>query len=622
MKPNSFDIIIVGGGHSGLEASLISEKLKKSVALITMDPNAIARMSCNPAIGGLAKGQIVRELDVLGGVMGRITDVAGIQFKTLNKRKGRAVWSPRAQVDKREYEALARQALKTSEVSIIQGEVVSLIISKNTIGGVILRDERKIYCSAVIITTGTFMSGTIHIGERKIKAGRMGEERSEGLTEYLNSVGFRSEKLKTGTPPRIHKDSIDWTKTNVASGDREPFPFSYFTKNFSPRSVPCHTINTNSMAHDIIKDNKRKSPMFSGDIGGMGPRYCPSIEDKVHRFQERNSHVLFLEPEWIGSDQVYLNGFSTSLPEEVQSESLKMIPGFERVSFLRPGYAIEYDYFPTSQLKSSLETKDVAGLYFAGQINGTSGYEEAAGQGLLAGINASNYVCGKRPLVLSRSSSYIGVMIDDLITKDTNEPYRMFTSRAEYRLLLRITNTCDRLVEFSKSWSLLSDLEIELLSQISDGKNQLRSKIKKSIRPEELKRKNLIKQPAPGETVLKANNVSIKDFPNKITKLKNNLPSWLNREILLDIESSIKYKGYIKRHKSDIENIKKNERLTIPKNTKYKTIPGLSHEAAEKMSSIRPENLGQASRISGVNPVDISIINIFLKSGRVSRETK
>ena len=622
MKPNKFDIIIVGGGHSGLEASLICEKLKRSVALITMDPNAIARMSCNPAIGGLAKGQIVRELDVLGGVMGRITDIAGIQFKTLNKSKGRAVWSPRAQVDKREYEALARQVLKTSRVSIIQGEVVSLIMSKNTISGVILRDERRVYCRAVVITTGTFMSGTIHVGERKIKAGRMGEERSEGLTEYLNSVGFKSEKLKTGTPPRIHRDSIDWTKTSVANGDKEPFPFSYFTKKFSPRSVPCHTTNTNSESHEIIKDNKRKSPMFSGDIGGMGPRYCPSIEDKVHRFQKRSSHVLFLEPEWLGSDQIYLNGFSTSLPEEIQSESLKTIPGFERVSLLRPGYAIEYDYFPTSQLKSSLETKDVAGLYFAGQINGTSGYEEAAGQGLLAGINASNYVCGKRPLVLSRGSSYIGVMIDDLITKDTNEPYRMFTSRAEYRLLLRLTNTCDRLVEFSRNESLLNSLEMGLLNQVLDSKNLIRNKIKKSIRPEELKRKNLIKQPAPGETVLKSNNVNIKDFPNKMTKLKNNLPSWLNREILLDIESSIKYEGYIKRHKAEIENIKKNERLTLPKNTNYKTIPGLSHEAAEKMSSIRPENLGQASRISGVNPVDVSIINIFLKGNRVSRETK
>ena len=285
MKQDRFDIVIVGGGHSGLEASLISEKLKRSVALITMDPNAIARMSCNPAIGGLAKGQIVRELDVLGGVMGRITDIAGIQFKTLNKRKGRAVWSPRAQVDKREYEMLAKQALTASRVSIIQGEVVSLIISKNTIGGVLLRDERKVYCSAVIITAGTFMSGTIHIGERKIKAGRMGEERSEGLTEYLNSVGFKSEKLKTGTPPRLHKDSVDWTKTSVSGGDKKPFPFSYFTKNFTPRSVPCHTINTNSRVHDIIKSNERKSPMFSGDIGGVGPRYCPSIEDKVHRFQ-------------------------------------------------------------------------------------------------------------------------------------------------------------------------------------------------------------------------------------------------------------------------------------------------------------------------------------------------
>ena len=389
MKHNSFDIVVIGGGHAGIEAALIADHYGLSVLLVTMDPKAVGRMSCNPAIGGLAKGQIVREIDVLGGLMASLADKAGLQFKTLNKKKGRAVWSPRAQIDKRHYEKLVVKTLDVSNVVVLAGEVVSLVYDRTAVGGVVLRDETKIKCKSVIVTAGTFLSGVIHIGERKIYAGRMGEERSEGLTEHLVSMGFTAGRLKTGTPPRLAKNTIDWNKMNLALGDKNPTPFSYSTDNFSPPNEPCFTTNSNSLSHDVIQDNLEKSPMFSGEIDGIGPRYCPSIEDKIHRFPNRDSHVLFLEPEWKNSDQIYLNGFSTSLPEDVQLKSLRQVSGLEKVEFFRPGYAIEYDFFPPSQLKTTLESKNVSGLFFAGQMNGTSGYEEAAAQGLIAGINAS-----------------------------------------------------------------------------------------------------------------------------------------------------------------------------------------------------------------------------------------
>ena len=410
MKHNSFDIVVVGGGHAGVEAALIADHYELNVLLVTMDPKAVGRMSCNPAIGGLAKGQIVREIDVLGGLMASLADKAGLQFKTLNKKKGRAVWSPRAQIDKRHYEKLVLKTLDFSNVVVLSGEVVSLVYDKTAIGGVVLRDQTKIKCKSVIITAGTFLSGVIHIGERKIYAGRMGEERSEGLTEHLISKGFTAGRLKTGTPPRLAKNTIDWDKMNLALGDQYPTPFSYSTNNFNPPNEPCFTTNSNSLSHNVIQDNLEKSPMFSGEIDGIGPRYCPSIEDKVHRFPNRDSHVLFLEPEWKSSDQIYLNGFSTSLPEDVQLKSLRQVSGLERVEFFRPGYAIEYDFFPPSQLKTTLESKNVSGLFFAGQMNGTSGYEEAAAQGLIAGINASLKIKNKEPLILTRDCSYLSLI--------------------------------------------------------------------------------------------------------------------------------------------------------------------------------------------------------------------
>ena len=588
MKHNSFDIVIIGGGHAGIEAALIADHYKLSVLLVTMDPKAVGRMSCNPAIGGLAKGQIVREIDVLGGLMAGLADKAGLQFKTLNKKKGRAVWSPRAQIDKRHYEKLVLKTLDNSNVLVLAGEVVSLIYDRTEIGGVVLRDQTKIKCKSVIVTAGTFLSGVIHIGERKVYAGRMGEERSEGLTEHLVSMGFTSGRLKTGTPPRLAKNTIDWAKMNLALGDKNPIPFSYSTNNFNPPNEPCFTTSSNSMSHNVIQDNLEKSPMFSGEIDGIGPRYCPSIEDKVHRFPSRDSHVLFLEPEWKNSDQIYLNGFSTSLPEDVQLKSLRQVSGLGGVEFFRPGYAIEYDFFPPSQLKTTLESKNVSGLFFAGQMNGTSGYEEAAAQGLIAGINASLKIKSREPLVLTRDCSYIGVMIDDLITKNTMEPYRMFTSRAEYRLLLRCSNTVDRLLEKASLCGSIGERSKETFSVIINEKKKLVEGLARSIKPTEISIEKPLRQSSPAKDILKRNDISIRDLPKKFTKIDSSLPAWIEEEALYDVESEVKYEGYIKRSLTEIRSIKKSNEVPLPNDLNYSLLQGLSSEAVEKLSKIRP----------------------------------
>jgi len=613
VKQNDFDIVVVGGGHAGIEAALISTKLNQKTAIVTMDPLAIGRMSCNPAIGGLAKGQMVREIDILGGKMASIADQAGIQFKTLNKKKGRAVWSPRAQVDKRLYERLMLSQIKTSGTKIISGEVVRLEYSGQRVCGVVLRDQTRISAGSVIITAGTFLSGIIHIGERKINAGRMGEERSEGLTEHLCSFGFTSGRLKTGTPPRLIKNSINWDKALVALGDKNPVPFSYSTKNFNPPNTPCHTLSTNQASHDIITKNQHRSPMFSGDIGGAGPRYCPSIEDKVHRFSERGSHLLFLEPEWLDSDQIYLNGFSTSLPEDVQIDSLRKIDGLEKVEFFRPGYAIEYDFFPPSQLKNTLETKDVTGLYFAGQMNGTSGYEEAGAQGLICGINASLSIKNNEPLILTRDSSYIGVMIDDLITKDTLEPYRMFTSRAEHRLVLRCANTPDRLLNKSVEFGLLKNPKVEFLTSVLEQKKKLHTGLGKTITQEDIGELENIKHNMPARELLKRPKVFIKDLPDRFKTLDLSYPGWLATELLFDVESEIKYEGYINRANAEIQSMKEKDNIRLPKDTDYNSIPGLSNEAKEKLTFVRPESLGQAMRVSGITPSDASVLAIYIR---------
>ena len=617
MKPSkSYDVIVCGGGHSGVEASLVSAHLGCSVLMISMDLGAVGRMSCNPAIGGLAKGQIVKEIDVLGGIMGIATDASGLQFKVLNKTKGKSVWSPRAQVDKRSYEKLVSLNIKkTKNIETLEGEAVEVLTKSGRVIGVTLRDKTRIYSNSVILTCGTFLSGLIHIGQKKIRAGRMGEAGAEGLTESLVSLGFKSARLKTGTPPRLDKNTIDWEKTKVVYGDKRPLPFSYRTKNFSPPSVPCHTIQTNKKCKKIIEQNIRQSPMFSGDVVGVGPRYCPSVEDKIFNFPHHESHTLFLEPEWLNSDQLYLNGFSTSLPENVQVEALRSIPGMERVAFFRPGYAIEYDFFPPAQLKATLETKGIGGLFFAGKITGTSGYEEAAAQGLIAGINAAASIKNIKPLILSRSEAYIGVMIDDLITKDTAEPYRMFTSRAEYRILLRFSNAPSRLFAFAKERFLLSDQDLKRIEKREAFLKKTLNNLERKVEPTDINKILKSAQEAPIQsraslaTLLKRPNITIKDLPFATQK---NSDLAHNEELLIEAESTIKYEGYIKRQEEHIKKMKKHENKKIPPGVNYHNISSLSNEAREKLSFVNPETLGQASRVAGVTPADASVLAVLL----------
>ncbi|NQV36824.1 MAG: tRNA uridine-5-carboxymethylaminomethyl(34) synthesis enzyme MnmG [Candidatus Marinimicrobia bacterium] len=625
VKHFDFDVVVVGGGHAGVEAVHIASTLGSRTALISLDKAAIARMSCNPAIGGLAKGQIVREIDVLGGLMPRISDQAGIQFKMLNKSKGRSVWSPRAQVDKRLYEKNIQLSLAAlTNLTIIQGECVDIATEDDRVSGILLRDGSFVSCKSVVLTCGTFLNGLIHIGDRKIRAGRMGEPSSDGITEALVERGFKAGRLKTGTPPRLVKDSINWEKTKMALGDESPAPFSYRTKGFSPINEPCHQTKTSTACHDIILSNIQMSPMYSGDVFGTGPRYCPSIEDKVHRFSHHDSHTLFLEPEWLGSDQIYINGFSTSLPESVQIRALRETPGLESVEFFRPGYAIEYDFFPPSQLKATLESKQISGLFFAGQINGTSGYEEAAVQGLVAGTNAVKHIENKYPLVLRRDTSYTGVLIDDLITKDTMEPYRMFTSRAEYRLLLRFSNTDRRLIETSKSAGLIDDAYYDEIQKKLELTSQVSQALSSSIAPDEINPRLLqageaeIKQKTPANKLLMRPSVTITDLPTRLFEniSISEIEPYFVWEAYLEAETEIKYDGYIQRQLRQIDRLKHQESFILPVSIDYLSINSLSLEGREKLNNIRPETLGQAMRISGVSPADISILSVVLAKSK------
>ena len=619
-QDKNYNLVVVGGGHAGIEAALIAHKRGIKTLLISMDKNSIGRTSCNPAVGGLAKGQMVKEVDVLGGMMGAFADLSTLQSKTLNKSKGRSVWSPRSQIDKNLYEKIAQGYIKKVGLEVLEAEVVSLYIKNNSINGIFLRDKSKIKCSSVVLTCGTFLNGLIHIGNEQMKAGRYGEKRSEGITENLNSLGLESGRLKTGTPPRIKRSTVDWKKGEAGYGDERPSPLSYRTKKFFPKDEPCYSFRTNKKTHEVILENLSSSAMYSGKSMATGPRYCPSIEDKVYKFSQNPSHILQLEPEWTMSEQIYVNGFSTSLEEKVQLQSLRTVKGLEEVEFIRPGYAIEYDFFYPSQLKDTLESKAISGLFLAGQINGTSGYEEASSQGVIAGINASCYVLNEEPLVLKRNDAYIGVLIDDLILKDTDEPYRMFTSRAEYRLQLRSSNADQRLLKKSKEYKLLNSNTLKCLSKkVENTKKIVKHLENNNVKPkiintrlEELNEK-VINKPTRISNILKRPKVSISDFKINVEHLKNSLTTHMREEILFEAETIIKYSGYINRQKEEIDKIKVYEGMIIPEKFDYKSIKSLSNESREKFIKIKPQTIGQAQRINGIRPSDISILLVYLK---------
>ncbi len=609
MKPD-FDIIVIGGGHAGVEAAFAASRLNYRTALITLLPKALARMSCNPAIGGLAKGHLVREIDALGGEMGLAIDNTGIQFKILNRSKGRAVWSPRAQADKRKYvQYMVNYSETMRNLTVIRGDVSSLVIHNNTINGVILLDGSRIYSSKVIICSGTFLDGIIHIGEIKIPAGRYGELPSQGLASQLSALGIHTSRLKTGTPPRVTKRSIDFSKMSVQDGDRDPVPFSFRTRDFSPKNIACYMAHTNKISHEIILSSIDRSPLFTGKIDGIGPRYCPSIEDKVVRFNDKESHQLFLEPEWEGSDQWYVNGFSSSLPLDIQYKSIREVPGLENVEFLRPAYAIEYAYFPSYQLHHSLESQAISGLYFAGQVNGTSGYEEAAAQGLIAAINACRSLEQKAPIVLGRHEAYIGVLIDDLISKETKEPYRMFTSLAEYRLLLRADNADIRLLPYSKEIGLLPAKQIDAVEKkakniqtaLHSFKN-IRISFPSEANSSEIGRKQSIQK------LIKQHQLKDSHLPDILSEY---YPDFKLEEIVQAFTDTL-YEGYIVRQKKQAEKMARLENKAIPKNLDYQKIPSLSNEGREKLILLKPDTVGQASRIRGISPADLQILLIYL----------
>ncbi len=624
---NDFDVVVVGGGHAGIEAASAAARMGNHTALITMDPGKIGLMSCNPAIGGLAKGQLVREIDALGGEMGRIIDASGIHFKMLNTSKGPAVWSPRAQADRQYYAVVAQERLgRIGNLEILPGMVTGLRFKNRKINTVVMDNGTDISARAVVITSGTFLNGVIHIGLSRMRSGRAGERPAEGITETLVKAGFESGRLKTGTPPRLHRDTIDFERLEKQEPDDPPQPFSFATGTIERRQVNCHIGYTNEATHRALREGFSESPMFTGRIKSIGPRYCPSIEDKINRFSDKPRHQLFLEPEGYDDPEIYLNGFSTSLPEWVQVKAIRTIGGLEQAEIVRLGYAVEYDFFPPHQLHFSLETKRIENLYLAGQICGTSGYEEAAAQGLVAGINAALKLRREPPFKLARSEAYIGVLIDDLINKSTEEPYRMFTSRAEFRLQLRQDNADLRLADLGYRFGLLEE---PVYRQVQEKRRQVaeltqyltEGRIKPGIFNRHFgKKSTAIERPTPLINILRRPEIDLRSLLDAFAETRY-LPAAIS-----EVDFNIKYEGYISRNRDLINRFQQYEERRIPSDFDYRALKALSAEAMEKLLRVKPASLGQASRISGVTPADISVLLIHLERYRntgkkVSRET-
>ena len=617
---SEYDVIVVGGGHAGAEATAAAANLGAKTLLVTMNLQTIGQMSCNPAMGGIAKGQIVREIDALGGYSGIITDKTMIQFKMLNLSKGPAMWSPRAQSDRMRFAEEWRLSLeRTENVDFFQDMVKNLIIENGKVCGVITAMGMKIRSKAVVLTNGTFLNGLIHIGEKQFGGGRMGESAAFGITEQLVDLGFEAGRMKTGTPPRVDGRSIDYTKMVEQPGDENPSKFSYTNTPKLTKQRSCWITYTNQEVHDLLREGFDRSPMFNGTIQSTGPRYCPSIEDKINRFADKDRHQIFAEPEGWDTMEFYINGFSTSLPDDIQARALRSVPGFENAKILRPGYAIEYDFFPPTQLKHTLETKIVDNLYCAGQINGTTGYEEAASQGLMAGINAVLKIQGKEPFILNRNEAYIGVLIDDLITKGTEEPYRMFTSRAEYRILLRQDNADERLTRKSFDLGLASENRLKRMEEKFDKAEKLVNYFEEnSVKPQEIndvieeREGTPLKQPNKMISVITRPELKLTDFTrlNRVKEFveENNY----DQEELEQTEIQIKYKGYIKKEQQNADKLHRLENLKIPTNIDYTAFVSMSIEARQKLTKIRPATVAQASRISGVSPADISVLLIYM----------
>ncbi len=615
----TYDVIVVGAGHAGNEAAAAAAKLGSKTLLITMDMAKMGQMSCNPAMGGVAKGQIVREIDALGGISGIITDLSAIQFRMLNRSKGPAMWSPRTQNDRARFtEAWRMELEKIPKLDFLQEMVTEILVEGEKVTGVRTSIGLDIKSKSVILTNGTFLNGLIHIGDKQMGGGRSGERASKGITEQLVQLGFESGRMKTGTPPRVDGRSLDYSKMEEQPGDEHPGKFSFTDTRPLAHQRSCHITYTNPTVHEVLEGGFDRSPMFNGRIRGQGPRYCPSIEDKINRFAERDRHQIFVEPEGWDTVEVYVNGFSTSLPEEVQHQAIRHIPGFEKAKLFRPGYAIEYDYFPPTQLSLSLETKLIENLFFAGQINGTTGYEEAACQGLMAGINAHRKIQEQEAFVLRRSEAYIGVLIDDLINKGTEEPYRMFTSRAEFRLLLRQDNADLRLTEKGHQLGLINDVRLEKVFDKRNAIQELLTDLKqRKAAPDEINEgldeisTATIKEKVSIHQLLKRPEISLTTLEQLDSSLKEYFQKF-DTEVREQVEILTKYESYLEKERQHAERVESLEDYRIPVNFDYGTVKALSTEAREKLGKIRPQTIGQASRISGVSPADVSVIMIYL----------